>query len=106
MAPLRNRSIRFPIATMTSLNKTEVLSMMNVSVDANLNLKAMALTATPESMYKNSSYVGDPVGQTSANLSCWGYWRDYYYPTVIRESYPVYVREQAQDKGKKAFEII
>lgn len=39
-------------------------------------------------------------------LTGWGYWTDYYYPQVIYRDYPVYVRERAQDKGKKAFELI
>ena len=38
--------------------------------------------------------------------SPWGYWQDYYYPQVIRESYPIYIREKAEDKGRQAFEII
>lgn len=39
-------------------------------------------------------------------LSCWDYWHKDYYPNVIRESYPVYIKERAEDKGKQAFEII
>lgn len=42
----------------------------------------------------------------SPTLSIWSYWQDYYYPRVIRESYPVYIQERAVDKGKQAFEII
>jgi len=40
------------------------------------------------------------------DYSCWNFWRDYHYPYVIRDSYPVYIKEQAEDKGKKAFEVI
>ena len=40
------------------------------------------------------------------NMSGWNYWQDYYYPEIIRTSYPVYIQERSQDKGKKAFEII
>lgn len=40
------------------------------------------------------------------NGSGWDYWQNYYYPQVIRESYPVYVKEKSEDNGKKAFEII
>jgi hypothetical protein len=36
----------------------------------------------------------------------WDCWSNWYYPTVIKESYPVYLQERAQDKGKQAFEII
>lgn len=93
---------------MTDLNKTQVLSMMNASLDSGLSFKPQASLSMRSA---GSGYVGDLAGQACPSpqtnaLSCWHYWRDYYYPTVIRESYPVYVREQAQDKGKKAFEII
>ena len=40
------------------------------------------------------------------NYTGWGYWQEHYYPNVIRESYPVYIQDRAEDKGKKAFEII
>lgn len=40
------------------------------------------------------------------NGTGWDYWTNYYYPQVIRESYPVYLKERAEDKGKQAFEII
>ena len=36
----------------------------------------------------------------------WDFWQNQYYPQVIRESYPIYVRERAEDKGKQAFEVI
>lgn len=36
----------------------------------------------------------------------WGYWQDFYYPQIIRESYPVYIQDKAMDKGKHAFELI
>ena len=39
-------------------------------------------------------------------MSCWDYWQYNWYPQVIRESYPVYIKERAEDKGKQAFEII
>ncbi len=58
--------------------------------------------------------LGEPIsstltisGDTSfSGTTCWHYWTNYYYPDVIHCSYPVYVQERAQDKGKKAFEII
>lgn len=49
----------------------------------------------------NAVYIA-PNGRISA----WDYWTDYYYPYVIRESYPVYIQEKAMDKGQKAFEIL
>lgn len=48
----------------------------------------------------NTGWVGMP------GTSCWHYWQDFYYPQVIRKSYPVYIQERAKDKGKQAFEII
>jgi hypothetical protein len=64
------------------LNKTQVTAMMNHSLNDNLTLS------------------------NSLNTSAWGYWQDGYYPTVIRQSYPIYLQERSEDKGQKAFEII
>lgn len=61
------------------------MAMMNYTVGDDLNLKATA---------------------DVKNLSCWGFYRDYYYPEVIKETYPVYIQERSKDKGKQAFEII
>lgn len=52
--------------------------------------------------------ITDSVSIGNANYStdtqsCWGYWQDHYYPTIIRESYPVYFQERAKDSGKQAF---
>jgi hypothetical protein len=69
--------------------ETSAMAMMNASLDNNLNVGTFS-NAT------NAVYQG----------SAWGYWSDWYYPQVIRESYPVYVQERARDKGKQAFEII
>lgn len=44
------------------------------------------------------------TGGTDTTL--WNYWQNQYYPYVIRESYPVYIRERALDKGKQAFELL
>jgi len=52
------------------------------------------------------SYGVNEANVGGANLSCWGYWQDYYYPAVIRESYPVYIQERAKDKAKQAYEIV
>ena len=68
------------------------MSMLNCSVDQS------SLTFSSSS----TSFAGSPVQQTS----CWAYWQNCYYPQVIYPSYPVYIRERALDKGKKAYEII
>lgn len=58
--------------------------------------------------FTDAGTITTTAGSTNAiwSFTPWGYWQDYYYPQVIRESYPVYVRERAEDKGKQAFEII
>ena len=40
------------------------------------------------------------------NLSCWNWWQNYYYPYIIKESYPVYIKEKSKDKGKMSYELI
>lgn len=71
------------------MNKEETMSMMNCCITDNLTVDS-PMTA----------------GTNTANLTGWNYWQEYYYPQVIRESYPVYIQERAKDKGKEAFEII
>jgi hypothetical protein len=36
----------------------------------------------------------------------WDFWQGYYYPYVIKESYPMYIQERSMDKGQKAFELL
>ncbi len=50
-------------------------------------------------------WYGD-LNPTGKVTTAWDYWQNCYYPSVIRESYPVYIQERAKDKGKTAFEII
>ena len=89
------------------------MAMMNCSVDDNFNLSNEweggngnnpVITGTSDAVSLVDSNGGYTFNGT--DLSCWGYYQDYYYPTVIRESYPVYLQERAKDKGKQAFEII
>jgi hypothetical protein len=68
-------------------------TLLNASLSENLSV----------SNSLNTGYIGDPL---PASNSAWSVWTNWYYPTVIRESYPVYLQERAQDKGKQAFEII
>jgi len=78
------------------MDKKQVMSTLNCSVDNNLSI------GTSSSFADGSIGVGDLTSGTS----CYHYWQDYYYPYVIRESYPVYIQQRAIDKGKQAFEII
>ena len=81
--------------------------MMNCSLDGNSLLIDNSMEKTEADMLLKAGIDNQGAGTTyTKNLSCWGYWQDYYYPNVIRESYPVYIQERAQDKGKKAFELI
>jgi len=85
--------------------KAETMALMKADMNADLNvdMKSVAMYSTGNgdlSLYKeNADYR---VG----HLSGWDYFQNYYYPYVIKESYPVYIQERAQDKGKQAFEIL
>lgn len=80
------------------MDKKDVMSMMNCDVSDNFTISFVTnnIDSSTASMFSN--------GYDS--YTCWDYWQNDYYPLVIRESYPVYLQERAQDKGKKAFEII
>lgn len=74
-------------------------SLLNCSLNNNLTLTDgfsgdINIAGTSDCFYYDSGTTG------------WQIWRDWYYPQVIRESYPVYIQEKALDKGKQAFEII
>jgi hypothetical protein len=76
------------------MNSNEVMAVMNYTVGDNFGISGIGGSSS-------YPYIGDPVPDT-----CWHYWQNWYYPTIIRESYPIYIQERAVDKGKKAFEII
>lgn len=86
------------------MDKENIMSAMNYQLDDNLNLN---IQTTGNSTFDGTSLTGN-LGQTpfSYPISGWTYWSDYYYPQIIRESYPVYIQERAIDKGRQAFEII
>lgn len=77
---------------------------MSCSMDDNMkiNAESYVTTSTSDGLV-NAFYSTMPQHES---LTGWTYWRDYYYPTVIRESYPVYIKERAVDKGKQAFEVL
>ena len=113
------------------MDKTQTMSLMNCSLDDNLSLDKTELANFTSEMSPDVTgiTVDNTGGNTTlawdnnssngsvqdydgnyfydgGNYTCWDYWQNNYYPRVIRESYPVYIQERAQDKGKKAFEII
>ena len=77
------------------MDKEKVMRKLNCQLDNNLNFNSMSFdtTTTPNTF-------------TDTDYSCWDYYQREYYPTIIKESYPVYLQERAKDKGKQAFEII
>ena len=89
-------------------NQVNAMSALNCGLNDQMQLAQTNAT----------SYIGDV--QTSGSLgnaaitmqwfppgtTAWDYWQNFYYPQVIYQSYPVYIRERAMDKGKQAFEII
>jgi len=80
------------------MKKKEIMSILDKSVDSNsLNIGSKTTSGYLENCTTGGEYK---------HSTCWGYWTEYYYPEVIRQSYPVYIQEQSKDKGKQAFEII
>jgi len=75
-------------------------SLMSNSIGENLNVT----DSSGDILNVQYSQNGTSGGNT--NLSCWDFYQNYYYPQVILPSYPVYIKERAEDKGKQAFEII
>jgi len=71
------------------------LSMLECSVDSNLGINFLQTNSIEMSDYT-----------TTTNMTCWKYWQDYYYPWIVRESYPVYIQEKSLDRGRHAYEII
>ena len=69
--------------------KTETLNLLNASIDP-------GTWTIREETTSNITQSG----------TTWDYWQEYYYPYVIKESYPIWIQERAVDKGAKAFEII
>ncbi len=70
-------------------------NLKNIQVDDNLNLS-----------YEMEGTSSLPEADMVYNTTAFHWWQEYYYPQVIKESYPVYVQEKSYDKGAKAYEII
>ncbi len=67
------------------MDKNEVMAMMKAEVGDNLNIKTTA-----------NYLVND-----QANLSCWKYWDNWYYPQVIANPILFIYRIAQKTKGKK-----
>ena len=83
--------------------KDNIKTAMSAKLDDNLNFQTQTDNLVQTSSLYNS---GDFAEATQTMYKSWDWWQDRYYPQVIRESYPIYIQERAQDKGKQAFEII
>ena len=83
------------------MDKEQTMSVLSCLIDDNLNIQGA--TTSSLSVSTSTSY---PISTKFVARGCWDYWHQNYYPYVIHESYPVYLQERSQDKGKKAFEII
>ena len=73
--------------------------------DGSVTFETKGVTTCSDNTIGNQTSVGT-AGYYDGSGTCWHYWQDYYYPRIIRESYPIYIQEQSKDKGKQAFEII
>jgi len=82
------------------MEKNSQVNYLQSSLNDNLTFTIAVTPNTTVTMSNNDVTSG------TTTFSCWDYWHQYYYPEVIYNSYPVYLRDQAKDKGKQAFEII
>lgn len=83
--------------------------MMNCSMgnDFKIDSSSIMKTNAEGASFTYSSTTGGVGAVYSYYPSTgWDYFQNYYYPYVIRESYPVYLKEKSVDKGKQAFEIL
>mgnify|MGYP001611021086 CR=1 FL=1 len=87
------------------MENNKVKAMMSMKIDDDLNL-INNLNDHANSLKLMTTQTSWHSDQSQKTLSCWGYWRDHYYPEIMQHSYPVYIQERAQDKGRQAFEII
>jgi hypothetical protein len=94
-------------------NKSKVMAMMNCDMSANFNINDKSLTHAfgsdeikTDALYREVNIENNLGSHQAQPLTGWSFFQNYYYPYVIRESYPVYIQERALDKGKQAFEIM
>ena len=80
------------------------INFVNANLDdIDFDSSSMKCTLTTAGDFGGNYTVGDTLPDACTG---WHYWSEYYYPRVIKESYPVYIQERAQDKGKQAYEIV
>jgi hypothetical protein len=100
-------SVKRPCNETNMTNQVQI--MMDCNLDSNLNLQS-SNCSNPN--IQTAGLTGSQINATNltgiqaSGTTAWEYWQEYYYPQVIRESYPVYIQERSKDSGKQAFEII
>jgi hypothetical protein len=90
------------VATNGTMDGLNVSTQATLAGQTSLNYNAQAGAVNTIGLVTTTSATGGMYW----NGSAWDYWQNFYYPQVIRESYPIYIRERAEDKGKQAFEVI
>lgn len=75
------------------------MSCLTLSVGDGLGFNTSSIVST------NVTGTGDSLFYKDT-MTCYDWWQNWYYPYIIKESYPVYIQERAKDKGKQAYEII
>lgn len=76
-----------------------------ITLAMGLPMSGMTISNTDSNWVGDFQTSGGTTGVTFPSTT-WDFWQNWYYPSVIRESYPVYIQERAMDKGQKAFEIL
>ena len=89
----------------------DVINMMNCSIDNDsftVNINDVETWYTGDLTNRmGGSIINTSLSEwNNNNLSCWNWWQNYYYPYIIKESYPVYIKEKSKDKGKMSYELI
>lgn len=90
----------------------ETKALLAAKLDNNLNVSAMGKSdhnfgtgTNTDNKMVHAFHRQDNTVDLLYRGSAWDFWQEKYYPHIV-ESYPVYIRDRAEDKGKQAFEII
>lgn len=87
-------------------NKQDVINTLYCSVDGQNIVANYTSNASSLNDCLSAATLSGSGLEMSKAATLWSYWRDDYYPYVIKESYPVYIQEKSMDKGKQAFELL
>ena len=89
------------------MNQKEITNaFLNCALDGLTLASITSGSQTGCSLGATNSYTVNVPMDFAGPKTVWDYWTGYYYPNIIRESYPVYIQERSMDKGQKAFEVL